>query len=451
LQLFLFTLTAMACVACGPAKPVLVYAPPSVTIDTAGPKSVNTRIVSRSKTFWEAMSSLDTGFVKRHPATPAERNFAEALGLVMSGHAAEAADALDSVRINYPEDTLIRSASRILMTAMLQYQDKWKELAELRPGARRDTTLHEHDKADVESWASAFRNVPKRVVSYPDQPVVLPLFLSASGSPMITVTINGQEWTLWLDSGSSMSIISSDVAALSGVSPLVKDTLEVATTTGRVSALPAAIDHLRLGGIEVSNATAMIVAAELMQVRLGDGSDPNAFEKIDGVIGFDIMSRLDIRIDYVNRRVTLLEPKPGAKLPKTGRNLFWVGAPVVRLVSSKGVPLHFNLDTGAQETYSTDALISKTRTRTFMAERRLVGGLAGLTVVHGRFIEEMHVTMAGQKLLLKRLLVFAPAFSSFVALDGVLGSDIGRGGIVRIDATNGLFVLEPRPPRRSLR
>jgi hypothetical protein len=248
-----------------------------------------------------------------------------------------------------------------------------------------------------------------------------------------------------------MSIISSDVAALSGVSPLVKDTLEVATTTGRVSALPAAIDHLRLGGIEVSNATAMIVAAELMQVRLGDGSDPNAFEKIDGVIGFDIMSRLDIRIDYVNRRVTLLQPKPGAKLPKTGRNLFWVGAPVVRLVSSKGVPLHFNLDTGAQETYSTDALISKTRTRTFMAERRLVGGLAGLTVVHGRFIEEMHVTMAGQKLLLKRLLVFAPAFSSFVALDGVLGSDIGRGGIVRIDATNGLFVLEPRPPRRSLR
>jgi hypothetical protein len=57
--------------------------------------------------------------------------------------------------------------------------------------------------------------------------------------------------------------------------------------------------------------------------------------------------------------------------------------------------------------------------------------------------------MAGQRLAFKRMLVLSPAFSSFVALDGVLGSDIGKGGIVRIDATNGLFVLEPRP--RSLR
>lgn len=59
-----------------------------------------------------------------------------------------------------------------------------------------------------------------------------------------------------------------DVARECGVPELVRDSLEIATTTGRVSALPAAIAHFSLGGIEVRNATAMIVAAELMQVRI---------------------------------------------------------------------------------------------------------------------------------------------------------------------------------------
>ncbi|MEO8575952.1 MAG: hypothetical protein ABI556_04595, partial [Gemmatimonadales bacterium] len=66
----------------------------------------------------------------------------------------------------------------------------------------------------------------------------------------------------------------------------------------------------------------------------------------------------------------------------------------------------------------------------------------------GRFVDEVRLTMAGQPLVFRKLLVFAPAFSTFVSLDGVLGSDIGRSGIVRIDATNGLFVLEAQ--RRPL-
>jgi hypothetical protein len=58
--------------------------------------------------------------------------------------------------------------------------------------------------------------------------------------------------------------------------------------------------------------------------------------------------------------------------------------------------------------------------------------------------------MGGRPLVLKKLLVFAPQVSSFVSLDGVLGSDVGRGGIVRIDATNGLFLLEPQTSGRGL-
>jgi len=436
---------------CGPAKPVLIYVPPTITLDSAGSPRRTAAINSGSHNFWEAMASLDTGFISRQPVSDIEREFAKALGLVMSGKHDDAALALDGIRATATDHTLI-TASRLLMTAMLQYQDKWNLLAELDSMGKRNSGVDGNpDKAGVESWANAFRKVPARQIVFPAQPVVVPLILSAAATPMIEIMIDGKQHAFWLDTGASMSIVSSGIAQELGMKPLSPDTLEVATTTGRVPAQAGAINRLQVGGLEITNTTALIVDNDRMQVRIGGDGGLPAVVQIDGVIGFDIISRVDLRIDYVNRTVTLLKPVQNAKLPRTGRNLFWVGTPIVRLVTSKGIPLHFNLDTGAQETYSTDGLLSKTKPQTFIGERRLIGGLAGFTVVHGRFVNELRATMGGQPLVFRKMMVFAPAFSSFVSLDGILGSDVGKSGMVRIDATNGLFLLEPPPGRRGLR
>ncbi len=444
-------LTVLCLAACGPAKPVLIYVPPSISLDSAGAPRKTAAINSGSHNFWEAMASLDTGFISRQPVSDIEREFAKALGMVMSGKYDDAALALDAIRADTTDRTLL-TASRILLSAMLQYQDKWSLLAELDSMGKRNTGVDgSPDKAGVETWANAFRKVPSRKMVFPTRPVVVPLILSAAGTPMIEVTIQGKTHAFWLDTGASMSIVSSGLATELGIKPLAPDTLEVATTTGRVPAQAGAISHLELGGIDIRNTTALIVDSDRMQVRIGGEAGLPAVVQIDGVIGFDIISRMDLRIDYVNRRVTMIKPVENAKLPRTGRNLFWVGTPVVRLVTSKGVPLHFNLDTGAQETYSTDGLLMKTKANTFLGERRLVGGLAGFTVVHGRFVNELRATMGGQPILLRKLMVFAPSFSSFVSLDGILGSDVGKSGLVRIDATNGLFLLEPPEGRRGVR
>lgn len=419
---------------------MLIYVPTSVIVDPDAPRG-RQKIVSTAKNFWQAMALLDTGFVARHNVTSDQRAFSHALGLVMTGQPDEAELALDSLGAS-TDDTLVRATSFVLLTAMLQYQDKWKLLSELTSEKHAVDTI-DVNKADVESWASAFKNVKARKVSFSPNPVTLPLLISASGTPMVTILVNGKPKVMWLDTGSSMTILSSVVAAECGIEAIVRDTLEVATTTGHVQARPAAIDKIGIGGIEILNSTAMIVESQLMQVRVGDGSNPMASIGIDGVIGFDIMSRLDIRIDYVRKLVTFMKPDPiQGKAASLGRNLFWVGSPIVRLVSDRGVPLHFNLDTGAQETYSTDGLVTKTKTRTFVGERRLIGGLAGLQVVHGIFIDELRMSMGGQRLVFRKMLVYAPAVTTFVPLDGVLGSDIGKSGTVRIDATNGLFLLE---------
>jgi hypothetical protein len=246
-----------------------------------------------------------------------------------------------------------------------------------------------------------------------------------------------------------MPIVASDVAAECGVEPLVSDTLEVATTTGRVAARPAAIRSLVIGGLSISNSTAMIVESRLMEVRVGDLQNAVALAKIDGIIGFDIIRRLKVDVDYTNARVRL--SKPVQSVSATQRNFFWVGTPIVRLVSSNGVPLHLGLDTGAQETYATERLLEKVPVRTFIGERKRIGGFAGLKEFRGRFISDLRLGLRGKTLLFQKLLVFAPSVTTFITLDGVLGSDIGRTGVVQIDATNGVFSVDAAPVNRMIR
>ena len=430
------------------SKPVEVNTGAIVTLDTTRLGAARIRKAAPAKNFWVAMTNLDPDYVLTHPVADDEREFAGALKLVMAGSPDDAELVLDSLA-RHAADSIMRSASHILLTAALQYQDKWKELAQISPHNPAEKDPADIDRAGVELWASAFKDVPDRTVTFPPGSIVVPLTLSAAGTPVIPVQVNGRQKYFWLDTGSSMSIIASDVAAECGVEPLVNDTLEVATTTGRVAARPAAIRQLEIGGLSISNSTAMIVASGLMEVRVGDLQTLATAAKIDGIIGFDIIRRLKVEVDYRNGRVRLSKPIPSAT--SSQRNFFWVGTPIVRVVSSNGVPLHLGLDTGAQETYATERLLDKVRVRTFIGERKRIGGFGGLKEFRGRFISDLRLGLRGKTLLFQKLLVFAPSVTTFITLDGVLGSDIGRTGVVQIDAVNGVFSIDAPPANGIIR
>ena len=425
-------------VACA-SKPVEVNTPAIVRLDT-GRAVTRMRRPAPARNFWNAMANLDPDYLKGHSVSPDERTFAGALRMVMAGQQDDAELLLDSLSRN-TSDSIVRSASHILLTATLQYQDKWKVLADLTPLRAGPADSTDHDRAGVELWAAAFKGVSARTMVFPDRPAIVPLTVSLAGTPVIPVLINGKPRYFWLDTGSSMSIISAEVATDCDVEPLVKDTLEVATATGRVPARPAAIRKLEIGGISIGNTTAMIVASELMEIRVGDLMKPAKTVKIDGIIGFDIISRLNVRIDYPRGTVRLTKPVRNPA-DDSQRNFFWVGTPIVRLIASGGVPVHVGLDTGAQETYVTQRLLDKIGVRTFVGERKQVGGFAGLKEFRGRFIGHLRLSLRGRALLFEKVLVFVPAVSTFADLDGVLGSDLGQTGIVEIDAVNGVYGLE---------
>lgn len=391
--------------------------------------------------YWGALGELRPDVAIKYSRTLSQRLFALSLRYMMEGDLESAEAGFASLQA-IADDSLLRGGARVAYSAVLQYEEKWAQLSRMPPltASNRDV-----DRAGVERWATAFMNVPPKTVEFPGRPVILPMTLSLFETPTIPVRIRGREYRFWLDTGSSLTIVASDVAAALGLGPLTPDTLEMVTNTGRVSARPAMVDKMELGSIVVRNATAMIVDERRMEMRGMNRPDWTTHPgpvKIDGIIGYDLIHRMDIEVDYGELKVELRDPQLRRNRDPGSRNLFWLGVPVVRLLYSDGTPLYFGLDTGAGVTFGTQTLFEKLELQPNRQQSKQVEGLAGIASLQASIVHELRVNVRDHPLLLRDLWIYAPVYRTLVSLDGVLGADVTRAGIVRMDATNGIFAVD---------
>ena len=397
---------------------------------------------TRRISYWEALAELYPIEAIGAAHTDSERRFAQALANLMDGDLEKAEQGFADLRTS-ATDSIIRAGSRVIYTATLQYQEKWEALAALKnepSQPKADRT----DKASIEWWAVAFKNVPPKTISFRTSSVMMPMSVSPVGTPLVAVRIGGKEYNFWLDTGSSMTMLASDVARDLNIVPLVPDTLEIVTSTGRVKAHPALLPMLQIGTLVIRNAPTMIVDESLMQMREPKLVDLSLKVKIDGIIGFDIIRQLDIEVDYGETSLRVRNPATSRR--ESERNMFWVGLPIVRLTSDDGVPLHFGLDTGAQQTFVTETMLDKLQLQAARVESRRVGGLGGEISLRAPVLPDVRLFVRGFPILFRSAVVRAPVYQVLASLDGVLGGDVWNSGIVRIDMTNGIFaVRRPRP------
>lgn len=387
--------------------------------------------------YWEALAELHPVDAAANARTESEREFAEALGNLMNGEMEKAEERFGKLR-SAATDTIIKTGSRVIYTATLQYQEKWADLAALRSEPT-PVYIDRSDRANIELWADAFKNLPPKTFTFRSPVTRLTMSMSAVGTPLVPVTIAGKEYNFWLDTGSSLTMLASDVARDLGIQPLVADTLEIVTSTGRVKASPAVVPQLQIGQLVVQNAPTMIVDQTMMQMREPRPIDRAAPVKIDGIIGFDIIRQLDLEMDYGEATIRLRNPTTARH--DTERNMFWVGLPVVKLMSTDGIPLHFGLDTGAQVTFVTETLLDKLQMSPARTESRRVGGLGGEISLRAPVLPDLKVLVGNFPILFRGAVVRAPVYQVLASLDGVLGGDVWNSGIVRIDMTNGIFAV----------
>jgi hypothetical protein len=149
---------------------------------------------------------------------------------------------------------------------------------------------------------------------------------------------------------------------------------------------------------------------------------------------------MDLVIDAAAGTLTISRPE---RVSHAARNLFWVGYPVVRLVSHDGQPLLFGLDTGAEGSFVTPALLRKLPRTPIAARRGTINGL-GPAAMHTDWVaREIRVSDGDYAIALRNSPVAPDRRWTFVTFDGVIGSDVAIATRLHLDFTNGVFDIRP--------
>ena len=394
------------------------------------------RVRSDTRDFWADVDVLDMASADAVARSVDQLTFSLALKQLLAGEAENAAIAFTALRAN-ATDVDVRARARVGLTMSLSWQTDWLALS--RVSVDRDTGDgggRDDGPAAVERWGRAFANVPPMRVDVPIGAVTLPMRRSVFGTPVVTIRVNGIARDFWLDTGASMTLLSDEVAVASHVKLAAPDTLALGVVAGVIDARAVLVDSLSLGPMVAYSVGAALVNQGALRVdrRVVDGRTETV--KIDGVIGTDILRRLDIVIDAGAGTITISRPR---KHPHAIRNLYWIGYPVVRLVSEGGRPLLFGLDTGAEGTYVTPALLRKLPD-TRVAMRR--GSIHGLGTEEHRtewVVRSLSVSDGDYAIRLQNAPVAPERRWTFVTFDGVLGADVALASRMHLDFVNGIF------------
>jgi hypothetical protein len=399
--------------------------------------------VDRGGDFWSNVALLDTPNAERVATSMEERTFAAALRTLMEGQPGAAAVAFDILR-GSASDSLVRSRARVGLTMALSYDSDWAAMARLR------TTGTDSDDvssslalaAGVERWARALSIVPPPVFDIPSGEVVLPMRRSFLGTPVVTIRINGKSHDFWLDTGASMTLLSTDVAVAAGAKLAASDTLALGVVGGHIEARAIYIDSMSLGAVVVRGLGAALVSPEALRFDERTVNGVKSTFPIDGMIGTDVLRHLDVVIDARAGTITLSRPR---RRSGGTRNLFWVGYPVVRLVTRDGRPVLFGLDTGAEGTYVTTTLLTKLPRTPVAARRNSLVGLGGSqqgassSKKSSWVARNVPLSDGNYAIALRNVPIMPPQRWTFVNFDGVIGSDVALATRMHLDFTNGVF------------
>lgn len=427
--------------ACSMAAPLLgleeVLAQPSPTTQSSSSYSAGHQpSMAGFEEYWTALAEFNVPGLRRAARNELEMQFSDGVALLAAGYQERAESSFLAIS-RQRGDANIAVASEILLAMTLLGEQKWATLRDVTA----NSLLSPPDKknaAELGRWGKAFAGVDRPVTIFPSNSVKLRLSLSPVGTPTIQVRINGSEYQFWLDTGSTITVLSSDVASNAGVALIGSDTLSVGTFAAAAPARPAVVKRLEVGPIALLNSPAIVIDTDLMRVKAAGERIPPKGLQIDGIIGWDIIRQFSISMDYERGTITIQKPESLGTIGTAAQNLTWVGKPIIDARTESGNKIHFALDTGAQGTLLNGSVLNKMAVTSQTSSAR-VFGIAQTEGQVARRVSALKLDVAGRSLELEDLTVYSPASWSLVEYDGVFGSDISRFGTIKIDATNGLF------------
>jgi len=401
---------------------------------TVKPESPPLPVAQAARTyasFWDAMDNVDLEYAQRHDSLAGQKELAQATQAALDGKTDEAVEAARKVWAS-SADSATRHRSRELLENLLFTRSRWKDILDVY---ERDTSAVDSDE-NMQALVKVYAAAPDEVTELPTAPDTTAITLNGVGLPTVEVTVNGHRQRFILDTGASVSVLSSDVARECGVTA-AKETATAGTSNSKTVAIQAAVvDSVRWGKLLLRHHPVAVIESSHLRVRL---LGLLTIFKIDGIIGWNAIRELHLKISYRDKYAVVQAPQTRDGAP---RNLFDLGEPMVVLNDGHGSRFNFLLDTGANVTSLGRSGLNKLPAQKFGKRRTLVGGAGGMESFRATVVPHLTLHTAGYALEFANLRTSPEARSSGVKRDGILGSDVARKGAITIDYLNGRFEYE---------
>jgi predicted aspartyl protease len=369
-----------------------------------------------------ALRSLDTLFVPTTTPAATERALLEGVRLIRRGQLSAAARVLQPLA---SEDTLSRFAQDI-RGHLLVHESRWSEVQQLVPATDSRAVI-----------ARAFRDALPEAIDFSADTVVLPLLRSRAGTPVVEAIVGGVPRRFWIDTGAGLTVLSATLASELGLTqaPLASMTVNTGTTR-TVRAQPVVVPEIRLGdGFRVRHHPALVLQDRDLEFRVAG----IRLLKIQGIIGWNLIRQLDLTLDPARGVAVLRRPRAEER---GARNLLWLGVPIAVAQSEAGAELLFGLDTGAAASSLAPRFLETAEAGPARTRTRRIGSAGGFEKVIVQTVPSATVLVAGQRVHFSRIDVRSQPVSRPASLHGMIGSDLARAAVLRIDWLNGRFELE---------
>ncbi len=282
------------------------------------------------------------------------------------------------------------------------------------------------------SVANGYLQIPAGEMIFAEGESTLPASFNYGGSPEIEVMVNGKIKKMLVDTGCTHSIISEAVAGECRVKRIGVEMPMLDSNNKSESSELGYIEDLSLGNLSLKNQPILI--SKNLSIKLGGLT----VYRIDGIIGWDILQKLCVKISWKNNYLRL---SPSRKTANTPGNLEALTHPFVTLQNEQGVYFYLHFDTGAMRTELFSKSLSKINQQAISTQAQISLGVHSVSKKRAQKIKNQKFALGDKSFLFNQLSCTSERmFSGFVELDGRVGVDLFRKGAIEFDYGSGQII-----------
>lgn len=275
-----------------------------------------------------------------------------------------------------------------------------------------------------------YSNLPEQTINISDKEIIVPIYsFNYGGTPIIEVKINGIVKKFIIDTGATHSIISQKIAKKCNVNTLQSKLSITDVNNKDINSQLGYADSLQIGDFLITNQS-LVIMKKLSLKLLGI-----TIYNIDGIIGWDILHKLKVRISWKDRNIAF--SKSNAK-NNNSRNLNAITQPFVTLKDDNGVKYYFHFDTGAKRTHLFEKASTKIKSSSSKHKSSWSFGLNSTKRTKVREYENIRFSIENKSFLFDKISLFPQSdYNGFINHDGRLGTDLFKNGTLEFDYYSG--------------